>query len=418
MTVEIKVVKRDGDKEEFNKEKIKIAVQKAMNEVGCDEENLPDKIATKVLKNIKSDDLEDIDVKHIHILVENALMHSNAYEVAREYITYRDRNKPDIFRPRVAYKPFEYPQMEKFVSAIQQSYWVVDEFNYSKDIQDFKVNVTEAEKNVIKNTMLAISQIEAYSVKTFWSKIYDRMPKPEISDVGATFSDSECRHSQAYSKLLEYLGLNREFQNVMNIPAIQNRVSYLKKFVAPKDCSDKEYMESILLFSLFIENVSLFSQFLIMMSFDNYTNRFTGIGNAVQSTSAEEAVHAAFGAELVNILREEHPEWFDEDLEKRVHENCLTSFESEKEIINWIFEKGSLDFITKTEVIEFIKDRYNRSMDDIGMSRVFNDVDDKVLEKFSWFDLQINTTTHADFFARRSVNYTKSTQSYDEDSLF
>lgn len=736
------VRKRDGSVESFNQDKISTAIQKAMKAVNMIDDEIVLKVTKKALGKIKKEDENTARVDHIHEIVENSLMDMKLYEVAREYITYRNGNKPDIFRARVNYKPFEYPQLEEFTTAIQHSYWLVDEFNYNKDIQDFKVNTTEAERNVIKNTMLAISQIESYSVKTFWSKVYDRMPKPEIADVGATFSDSECfddqtqvltlkgwkyfkdveesdqvaqydietgvidfakpisnivkdyegvmhhylskgtdicvtpnheilvkhpqhnsfrkakssdglwkgnyrypsageykssiarefndldrlliavqadgclfgacpsgkgrkdfcmtvsklrkieriklllenceipyreiitdrdqtrfnaklpsdvdvnqiknfgwfdysevdcnwieqfieelsywdcgindksiyyynsnleaidkvqalatlanktankgmnrtaeqsiknpaphgparksskdcyvvtisnqkqkvycerkeveyngkvyclempkgtlvtrrnkrvsiqgncRHAQAYSKLLEYLGLNDEFRNVMDVPAIKNRVNYLKKFVAPKDCTDKEYMESILLFSLFVENVSLFSQFLIIMAFDNYKNMFTGMGNAVQSTSREEVVHALFGAELVNILREEHPEWFDEDLEKRIHENCLVSFEAEKEIIDWIFEKGSLDFINRLEVIEFIKDRYNKSMEDIGFSHVFDNVDHKVIEKFGWFDLQVNTTVHADFFSRRSVNYTKMTQTYDEDSLF
>ena len=53
--------------------------------------------------------------------------------------------------------------------------------------------------------MLAISQIEV-AVKSFWGDLYHRIPKPEIGSVGSTFAESEVRHADAYSHLLEILG--------------------------------------------------------------------------------------------------------------------------------------------------------------------------------------------------------------------
>ena len=133
-----------------------------------------------------------------------------------------------IFDKRVSYKPFEYPEMDGFVDAINHSIWFFTEYNYDADIHDFCVNFSEAECNAIKNAMLAISQIEV-SVKEFWSKLSDKLPKPEIQQVGATFAESEVRHARAYSHLLNLLGLNDDFQLILNNPVIQGRVDYLSK---------------------------------------------------------------------------------------------------------------------------------------------------------------------------------------------
>src|SRR5690606_23407255 len=133
-----------------------------------------------------------------------------------------------IFKPRKNLKPYEYPELEKYKEAIQHSYWLHTEYNYTSDIQDFKINVKPHERTTIKNAMLAISQVEV-DVKTFWGRLYDKLPKPELANVGATFSESETRHSDAYSHLLELLGLNHEFENIENIEALNNRVEYLKK---------------------------------------------------------------------------------------------------------------------------------------------------------------------------------------------
>ena len=98
--------------------------------------------------------------------------------------------KPNIFRKRLNLKPYDYPQLTDYVDAIRHSYWIHTEFNYSSDIQDFKTKLNDTERSAIKNTMLAISQIEV-AVKTFWGDIYHKIPKPEIGSVGATFAATD-----------------------------------------------------------------------------------------------------------------------------------------------------------------------------------------------------------------------------------
>ena len=192
-------------------------------------------------------------------------------------------------------KPYEYPELLEYVDAIRHSYWIHTEFNFTSDVQDFKVNVTDADRNALKNTMLAIAQIEV-SVKTFWGDIYKRLPKPEIGSVGYTFAESEVRHHDAYSHLLEILGLNNDFNQIKSVPCIIDRVNYLERSIkTSSNDEEKEYAMAVLLFSLFIEHVSLFSQFLIIMAFNKYRNLFKGMSNAVEATSKEEQIHGLNG---------------------------------------------------------------------------------------------------------------------------
>lgn len=323
----------------------------------------------------------------------------------------------DIFEKRINLKPYEYPQLYEYVPAIRHSYWIHTEFNFTSDIQDFKSGLTEVERSAIKNTMLAISQIEV-AVKTFWGDIYHRMPKPEIGSVGATFAESEVRHHDAYSHLLEILGLNQEFENLKKKPVIMKRVQYLETALKnAKSENNKEYAESILLFSLFIEHVSLFSQFLIIMAFNKHKNVLKGISNVVEATSKEEQIHGDFGIDVINIIKKEHPEWFDDAYKEMIQDICEKAFESESKIVDWIFEAGELDFLPKNLVNEFIKNRFNNSLESIGISKIF-DVDQKLLEQTEWFDDEIIGTKHGDFFVKRSINYSKRTQSITSDDLF
>jgi ribonucleoside-diphosphate reductase beta chain len=265
--------------------------------------------------------------------------------------------------------------------------------------------------------MLAIAQIEV-SVKTFWGDIYKKLPKPEIGAVGATFAESEVRHTDAYSHLLEILGLNEEFNKIKDIPVIQNRINYLEKVTElARSQTDREYSHSIMLFALFIEHVSLFSQFLIIMSFNKHKNLFKGMSNAVEATSKEENLHGMFGIEVINIIKKEHPEWFDKECTELIISSCQEAFEAESKIIDWIYESGELDFLLAANVKEFVKHRFNNSLVAIGLPRIF-EVNEVLLDETTWFDNEVIATKHVDFFQKRSINYNKRSQSITGNDLF
>jgi ribonucleoside-diphosphate reductase beta chain len=292
----------------------------------------------------------------------------------------------DIFKPRVNILPYEYPQLLAYKDAIRHSYWIDTEFNFTEDVQDFKVTITPAERDVIKKTMLAIAQIEV-NVKTFWADMYKRMPITEIGDVGMTFAESEVRHKDAYARLLRILGLEKEFQSVVDVPAIAGRLKYLKKYLdGTRSKDNKMYTKSVLLFSLFIEHVSLFSQFLIMMSFNKEKNVFKGISNVVEATSKEEEIHGNFGAEIINIIKKENPEWFDEEFEELIYSACKKAYVAECDILEWIFSNGELEFLSKKTIKNFIKNRFNNSLEKIGMKSIF-EVNAELLKSTEWFDM-------------------------------
>jgi len=419
------IIKRDYETSPFVLNKISNAIEKAMLSVGNGKKEDANTISVNVLQALLERKAKDHNylptVEEVQDLVEETLMVSSFPRVAKAYILYRDEQarsrKTNIFEKRINLKPYEYPELNEYVDAIRHSYWIHSEFNFTSDIQDFKTRLTIVEQNAIKNTMLAISQIEV-AVKSFWGEIYNKMPKPEIGSVGATFAESEVRHHDAYSHLLEILGLNNEFKHLKKKPVIMRRVHYLETALKNAKSEDnKEYAESILLFSLFIEHVSLFSQFLIIMAFNKHKNMLKGVSNVVEATSKEEQIHGDFGIDIIRIIKDENPTWFGEEHSAIVRELCKEAFISESKLVDWIFEAGELEFLPKDVINEFIKNRFNNSLESIGIEKVF-DVNETLLAKTEWFDDEIIGTKHGDFFVKRSVNYSKRTKSITSDDLF
>jgi ribonucleoside-diphosphate reductase beta chain len=323
----------------------------------------------------------------------------------------------NIFEPRINFKPFEYPEVTPYKDAINHSYWLVSEWNFISDVQDFNVKLENTEREVLKRAVLAISQIEI-SVKRFWTNLGNKLPKPEFEQVGVTFGESEVRHSDAYSHLLEILGLNDEFTQLLQVPEIQGRVEYLTKYLKGAAASSNEsFTLALTLFAIFIENVSLFSQFLIIKSFNKYKNILKDIDNVVQSTQQEENIHALFGVYLIKQIHKEFPEWFNEEFRNKIYRACKKAFDSELGVIDWIFAEGELSFLSKDLVIEFIKNRFNDSLIMIGCEPIF-EIDQVKLEEVDWFNDEMIAELSVDFFHKKSTAYNKKSKPVNAEDLF
>lgn len=120
----------------------------------------------------------------------------------------------------------------------------------------------------------------------------------------------------------------------------------------------------------------------------------------------EENIHALFGINLINILKEENPEIFPPDFNNIVKNAMIKSYESESRIIDWVFEHGNLDYLTAEQVKNYIKFRINYSLELLNIEKIF-DIKDEDINKFDFFELEQASTVHVDFFHKTSPNYTK-----------
>lgn len=322
-----------------------------------------------------------------------------------------------IFDRRINYKPFEYPEVLQFTEAINKSFWVHSEIDFTADIQDFKSHLTPEERHVVKNALLAIAQIEV-SVKTFWGNLYLHLPKPEFNGLGSTFAECEFRHSEAYSRLLEVLGYNDEFQSLVEYPAIRKRIEYLTDVLRNAGSSDpKEYVSSLLLFSILIENVSLFSQFAIILSFTRFKGYMKNVSNIIAWTSIDEQIHANAGIYLIQTIRKEQPDLVDQAELEKIYTMIDKSIDLEGDILDWIFEHGELENLNKQDLLNFMKFRVDDSLKKIGLPTRYN-ISSEQYKPMQWFEEEVFSNSMDDFFAKRPVDYTKHDKPITSDDLF
>lgn len=322
-----------------------------------------------------------------------------------------------LFDKRINYKPFEYPEVLQFTSAINKSFWVHSEVDFTADTQDFHSHLTPAERNAVKRALLAIAQIEV-AVKSFWGNLYNHLPKPELNGLGSTFAECEFRHSEAYSRLVEVLGSNDEFETLIEVPVIKERIEYLSNVLKNTKSNDKqEYSIALILFTILIENVSLFSQFAIILSFTRFKGWMKNVSNIIAWTSVDEQIHANAGIYLINKIKEEYPEVLNEATLSRITDMVKESIAIEEQILDWIFEEGDVDILNKKDLSNFIKFRVDESLNKIGLpSQYF--ISAEQYRPMRWFEEEVFANSLDDFFAKRPVDYTKHDKSITADDLF
>ncbi|MBY0537109.1 MAG: ribonucleotide-diphosphate reductase subunit beta [Chitinophagaceae bacterium] len=322
-----------------------------------------------------------------------------------------------LFDKRINYKPFEYPEVLKFTEAINKSFWVHSEVDFTADTQDFHSHLNHAEKTAIKNSLLTIAQIEV-SVKSFWGNLYHHFPKPELNGLGTTFAECEFRHSEAYSRLLEVLGYNDEFEKLIEVPVVKERLKFLSKALSKVNSSnEKEYVTSLILFTILIENVSLFSQFAVVLSFTRFKGLMKNVSNIIAWTSVDEQLHANAGIYLINKLREEYPDLIDQNLINETVQLVTDFIEIEGMIIDWIFQEGEINSINKADLLNFIKFRVDESLVKIGFPEQFF-ISGSQYAPMKWFEEEVFANSLDDFFAKRPVDYTKHDKSITANDLF
>ena len=322
-----------------------------------------------------------------------------------------------IFDEQIARKPNRYPWAQEYIDAMWAGHWTPNEFTFTSDLQQYKTEMTVKEQLIIKNTLSAIGQIEI-SVKKFWTKLGDTLPHPALSDLGITMGNIEVIHNNAYEKLLDVLQLQDIFEENLKLDIIQGRIKYLRKYLDKNYENDKkQFVYSLILFTLYVENVSLFSQFYIINWFNRYKGLLKDTAQQVAYTAKEETLPGLAGVKIVNTIRQELPELFDAELEERIIHEAKESYNAEAKIIDWMIGDYKDSKISADILKGYVQKRLNDSLEMIGFKKIFN-VSQEIIDLTMWMDEDVMGNTMTDFFHKRPVEYSKKTQSITFDDLF
>ena len=320
-----------------------------------------------------------------------------------------------LFDPRIAYKPFEYPEYytEGWLKQAQ-AYWLHTEIPMGTDLKDWKENLTEPEKNLVGNILLGFAQTEC-AVSDYWTqKVVSWFPKHEIQQMAMMFGSQETIHAVAYSYLNETLGLE-DYEAFLQDKATMDRFDNLVAY----DGSDRKGIaKSLAIFSAFAEGVSLYSAFAILYSFQ-LRNLLKGVGQQMKWSVRDESLHSKMGCQLFRHMCAEDPSLLNACKDDIV-EAAKTMLYAEENYIDKMFEMGDIEGIKASDLKQFIRKRLNEKLDELGYSELstYFAFDRTGAKELDWFYHLTGGTTHTDFFAIRPTDYSKANEGEDYDDIW
>jgi len=326
--------------------------------------------------------------------------------------------KSRLLQERIVYKPFEYQTAADYWLKQQQAHWLHTEVPMMSDINDWKQNLSKTEKNIIGSILKGFAQTETV-VNDYWSGLVTKwFRKPEIIMMATTFGAFETIHAEAYSLLNEELGLDdfSEFlEDETTMAKIENLMNIRDSFNG--EINWHERAKSLAIFSAFTEGVNLFSSFAVLLSF-KMKNKLKGVGQIVEWSIRDESLHSEAGCWLFRTLLRENPELKTPELETAINEAALLSLKLELDFIEKVYELGDLEGCSKYNLTNFIKNRVNTKLSDLGYPPILTDIDMTAVNEMKWFDALSAGKQHTDFFANRVTNYSKGHLEWDTSSIF
>jgi ribonucleoside-diphosphate reductase beta chain len=320
-----------------------------------------------------------------------------------------------LFTPRIAYKPFEYPEYytEGWLKQAQ-AFWLHTEISMQSDIKDWNEKLNDKEKHLVGNILLGFAQTEC-AVSDYWTqKVVGWFPKHEIQQMAMMFGSQETVHAVAYSYLNETLGLE-DYEAFLHEPATAKRFENLVAYGGDNPIG---IGKSLAVFSAFAEGVSLYSAFAVLYSFQ-LRNLLKGIGQQMKWSVRDESLHSRMGCKLFRDMCEEDPELLME-CRSDIIEAAATMVKLEHNYIDKMFEMGDIEGIKAYDLKQFINKRANEKLVELGYIDLgsFFSYDESAASNLDWFYHLTGGVTHTDFFAIRSTDYSKAGEGEDFEDIW
>lgn len=268
------------------------------------------------------------------------------------------------------------------------------------DINDYRFRLTPQEGNLMTQILRFFTQGDIEVNNNYNTRLIPMFPKPEIKMMLSAFAAMESVHVWAYSYLNDSLGLpEKEYSAFLEYEAMRNKYDYLQNFEVK---TVEDLAVNLAVFGGFMEGVSLFSSFAILMNFPRL-GKLKGVGQIVTWSIRDETLHSQGVCQLFRDLINENKHIWTQSLRSTLYQACDDMVKLEDAFIDTCFSMGAVQGLTPEEVKMYIRYIADRKLNDLGLDRLYM-VSKNPLQ---WLDIMINAKEHTNFFENRATEYAK-----------
>lgn len=307
-------------------------------------------------------------------------------------------------------RPMKYPDFyEMYRNAIKNT-WTVEEVDFSMDVNDLRNKMTPAERHLINRLVAFFATGDSIVSNNLVLNLYKHINSPEARMYLSRQLYEEALHVQFYLTLLDtYIPDHAEreqaFAAVENIPSIKKKAEFCLKWIDSINDLDslrtkedrKRFLLNLICFASCIEGLFFFAAFSYVY-FLRSKGLLHGLASGTNWVFRDESAHMAFAFEVVNKVRNEEPELFDEELTRDIATMLDEAVECELQFAEDVLSLGvaGLSIADMRQYLEFIADQ---RLAMLGLPKIY-----KSKNPFSFMDLQ-DVQELTNFFERRVAAY-------------
>lgn len=297
---------------------------------------------------------------------------------------------PSLLEEKLELRPVNYPQFQEAYHKVLFSPWHPFELEIEPDILDWMDRLTMGEKRVVGNLFKAFT-VQEEVVNCYWRWLADILGQPEAIHMAAAFSNQESNHAISY----DLLEANLPMAEVVTVDFKEDLVAQ-KKLDTIIDFQDIDNLvTSLAAFSAFVEGVSLYSSFAVLMSFQKKGYLKTMFQILTWSVR-DERLHSNMGIALAKQLIADGEGVMDEEA---IYQAAEIVCGNEVEFLQQAFKDDKdLGFVDLEQAISFVYHRGNKKLMQLGLKPIFeNNFKYKPLAEFFYTSLEGRGMN--DFFA-------------------
>ena len=307
-------------------------------------------------------------------------------------------------------RPMQYPVFfEMFKDGIKNT-WTVEEVDFSTDLVDLRSRLTPAEIHLIQRLVAFFATGDSIVSNNLVLNLYKHINSPEARLYLSRQLFEEAVHVQFYLTLLDNYVPDPEaraaaFAAVENIPSISKKADFCMKWMdsiqkldeLETDAHRKQFLLNLVCFAGCIEGLFFFAAFAYVY-FLRSRGLLNGLAAGTNWVFRDESCHLEFAFEVVHIVRGQHPELFDAELETDIVTMMREAVDCELQFAEDLLSGGvaGLSVREMRQYLEFVADaRVVR----LGMPPIFGSKN-----PFGFMELQ-DVQELTNFFERRVSAY-------------
>ena len=308
--------------------------------------------------------------------------------------------------------PFKYDwAWQKYLDG-SANHWMPQEINMTADVALWKDKngLTEDERRIVMRNLGFFSTADSLVANNIVLSVYKHITNPECRQYLLRQALEEAIHTHAYQYVIESLGMDEGeiFNMYKEIPSVAKKAAWAlpftkslsdQTFETGTEENDKILLRNLIAFYCVLEGIFFYCGFTQILSMGN-RNKMTGTAEQFQYILRDESMHVNFGIDMINQIKLENPNLWDEEMQKQAETMILQGTQLEIEYAQDTIPKGILGMNSEmmAEYLHFIA---NRRLTQIGLNEAFPNASNP----FPWMSEIMDLRKEKNFFETRVIEY-------------